>query len=300
MWKTVLRRFTNEQFNKLIFNEENHKYFLFDFPETPLISVTQLIARYSHKFNVDQEATKYATQYSLNADEIKKTWNDKTALAASIGSEVHKVAESISLRIASKNILEIKKAAGFEAAILKFFSDFPGLYTGWLLPEVKVVHPYFLVAGTIDLVCNFQGLPSIIDWKTSEKMDYFGFNSKKMYRPLHSLPDSNYWHYVCQLNLYKRICEEIYDYPVHLMKIVWLAKDGVYKLLNVPDISDKIDLLLHNFWKQRAKEMAKGSWSRVKHHEIYGKTLDKIIRAEKIKIKKTKKQTQEQRKVRNA
>ena len=58
------------------------------------------------------------------------------------------------------------------------------------------------------------------------------------------LPDTNYWHYALQLNIYKAILTEVYDVKVRNLYLVSLHPDNkTYIRIPVTDLQDDVQLL---------------------------------------------------------
>jgi ATP-dependent exoDNAse (exonuclease V) beta subunit len=76
--------------------------------------------------------------------------------------------------------------------------------------EWKVYNEDWKITGTIDMVYeNEDGTLSIYDWKRSNDISQkvSPFNKFSITPGLKNIPDTNYWHYTLQLNLYKAILE---------------------------------------------------------------------------------------------
>ena len=59
------------------------------------------------------------------------------------------------------------------------------------------------------------------------------------------LPDTNFWHYALQLNMYKTILERNYGKKISKMCLVSLHPDQKnYKLFDVPELDYEIDELI--------------------------------------------------------
>ena len=83
----------------------------------------------------------------------------------------------------------------------------------------------------------------IYDWKRVKNIqDENRF--ERGFKPINHLPNSNYWHYSLQLNIYKRILEKNYDKIIDAMYLLWLHPNNKsYIEIKVPDLSTEIDNL---------------------------------------------------------
>jgi hypothetical protein len=75
-----------------------------------------------------------------------------------------------------------------------------------------------------------------------------------MYPPIDHLPDTNYWHYSLQLNIYRRILEELYDVEVSELALVILHPNNPsFKVMLLNKMDDEVTAM---FETRRAKLLA--------------------------------------------
>ena len=70
------------------------------------------------------------------------------------------------------------------------------------------------------------------------------------------MPDTNFWHYSLQLNVYRRILKEKYDIDVTELALVVLHPDNYskdYEIVEVPILDEELD----NLWEYRKKQLQK-------------------------------------------
>jgi hypothetical protein len=83
----------------------------------------------------------------------------------------------------------------------------------------------------------------ISDYKTNEDL-FKNFKGKTMLPPFEDLLDCPLHHYYIQLNLYKMLIENMTQYEVEEMEVVWLKKDSVtgklYQTFKIPDLTKKL------------------------------------------------------------
>ena len=106
------------------------------------------------------------------------------------------------------------------------------------------------IAGSIDMVYEDpleEGSLMIYDWKrTKEIKKTSSFGKYSTTECISHLPDTNFWHYALQLNMYKTILERKYDKKVTKLMLVCLHpdnKNGDYLLFKVPILEEEILLL---------------------------------------------------------
>lgn len=217
--------------------------------------VTSYVASLFEEFDADVVIDKMMSSpkwpqspyFGMEKEEIKKMWSDKGKKAADDGTAMHYSIEcfynnedlSISEDEKERSLLKSDEYGQF----LKFQED----YKKQLKPyrtEWLVYHEEIKFKGIIDMVYeNEDGTLSIYDWKRVKNLTRFNkWSSAK--EPISHIPDSNFWHYCIQLNIYKRILEEKYGKIVKDMYLVCLYPgQETYKRVKVIDMPDDIDVL---------------------------------------------------------
>tara|TARA_B100000282_G_scaffold289214_1_gene258713 strand:- start:1691 stop:2467 length:777 start_codon:yes stop_codon:yes gene_type:complete len=200
--------------------------------------VNKIVA--SNRWNTD-EKYKY---YKKTKEEILKMWEDKRDHAAKAGTKLHYDIECYYNNCPNEN-------DSVEYQYFKnFVKDFPDLIpyrTEWM-----VYYEEYKLSGSIDMIFeNKDGTLQIYDWKRSEEFKYEDSfnNSTSSTDCLKHLPDTNFWHYSLQLNMYKTIIEHKYGKKVTGLYLVRIHPDDAYKnyeRVQVPFLEKEInDLLEH-------------------------------------------------------
>jgi hypothetical protein len=145
-----------------------------------------------------------------------------------------------------------------------FFHKFVKDY-GHLTPyrtEWMVYYEEMKLSGSIDMIFeNPDGTIQIYDWKRCQEIKHeaeYGKFSKTSC--ISHLPDTNFWHYALQLNMYKTILEHKYDKKVTALYLVCMHPDNPYKnyqRIEVPFLTKEMDALL-NLRKQEVDGLAQG------------------------------------------
>ena len=227
----------------VVFNEANHAYTLENGDKC--ISVTTLVHDAFPVFDADKvidgiEARKTPKYAGRTRAEIKQMWKANGKRAAAAGTRLHKYIENIYLGVEG-----IEQRSDDEA---QQFHNFTSAY-GDLVPyqvEWVVCDPEHRVAGTVDMVFrDKEGLYHIYDWKRSAKIVRNRFNEDYCLVPeLDYIPNTNYWHYCLQLNIYKRIIEHNEGIKIASMKLVQFHPDiPNYRILDVEPMSDEVEAL---------------------------------------------------------
>ena len=101
------------------------------------------------------------------------------------------------------------------------------------------------ITGSIDMVFKDGDVLDIYDWKRSKSIDKVKNNNFLQSYSLNHLPDSNYWHYSLQLNIYKNILERKYGMKVRDLYLVQLHPDfNNYIKIKCPNLQKEVQDLL--------------------------------------------------------
>jgi len=98
----------------------------------------------------------------------------------------------------------------------------------------------------VDMVFKDQDFIDIYDWKRCKSIDKLsnGNNYLKNHNVEH-LPDSNFWHYSLQLNIYKSILERKYGMKVRDLYLIQLHPNlDNYKKIKCADLTEEVKMLL--------------------------------------------------------
>ena len=233
----------------IAFVEKTHKYYVNGSCEGN-ISCTGFIHEFFGHFDGKAILTKMrknpmkwaqSKYFGKTDEEIMKEWSDSGKAASEAGTAMHLAIEQFlhgSPEQIDPDILTTPEWKYF----LTFWKDCgPDLvpyrsewevFTDSLTPsnERKIK-----LCGSIDMVFRRKsdGKFVIYDWKRSKEIkadNPFGSGLA----PLEHLPDTNYWHYTMQLNVYKWILETYYNVEVGDLYIVILHPDNAsYKRMRL-------------------------------------------------------------------
>jgi hypothetical protein len=265
----------HEKDDYITFTESNHNYTIGD-GKTKFISTTTFIHTLFAQFDADKVITlmmsgkKWLTSkyYGMTREEIKREWSNKARRSSSDGTDLHKHVElfmnqslnqtsSPSHGYTHKELLEmyedINKEQFSEISntrewdyFLRFVSNYPELKpyrTEWMIYDEECK-----IAGSIDMIyINQDGTLSIYDWKRCLTIDKTsGWNKYAIEECINHLPDTNFWHYSLQLNIYKNILEKNYGVEISQLFLVKLHPDnksGSFELIKLPFLKDEISSL---------------------------------------------------------
>jgi hypothetical protein len=111
--------------------------------------------------------------------------------------------------------------------------------------ELCIYSKRLKLAGTIDFVAkNKDGTLDIYDWKRTPHLELANPYNKYS-TVVNHIPDTNFWHYTLQLNLYKHLLEMEYDKKVNKMYLVCFHPSNMsYFKYEVSDIQIHIPTFL--------------------------------------------------------
>ncbi len=255
--------------SNIILYEETHKYKINTDLDSEYTSVTTWIDEQIEKFNTDKvinnmfqskkwrEGHKY---WGMTSDEIKNLWEKNRVASTTAGKDLHYEIECFyndkrfTFEYSNKELYEIyssdnKKTHSSKPVEWQYFINFINDYhhlkpyrTEWMIYDESIK-----IAGSIDMIYeNPDGTLSIYDWKRSKEINRQHDFNKFFASPLIShLPDTNYWHYALQLNIYKYILERNYNKKIKDLFLVRLHPDAInYELIELPDLSIEIEDLV--------------------------------------------------------
>ena len=188
--------------------------------------------------NMEKPEYKY---YGKTAEDIKKMWDDNRDKAAQAGTNMHNDIECFYNGMKVQN--DSEEFGYFE----KFYTDYKDLKpyrTEWM-----VYYEDLKLSGSIDMVYeNPDGTLQIYDWKRCQEIKHEATFSKfAKTKCISHLPDTNFWHYALQLNMYKTILEHKYDKKITDLYLVCMHPDNKYKMyerIEVPILDKEMDELI--------------------------------------------------------
>ena len=154
--------------------------------------------------------------YGMNEAAIKQMWEDKRDSAACAGTNMHNDIEYFyNKEPVTNDSVEFQYFKNF----LKDFPDLKPYRTEWM-----VYYEELKMSGSIDMLFqNEKGEFLIYDWKRCNEIPHECPYGKFAVTPCIShLPDTKFWHYALQLNIYKMFLEHKYDKKVVGMFLICL------------------------------------------------------------------------------
>lgn len=180
--------------------------------------------------------------FGMTKEQILEQWNTKRDSSASAGTNMHFDIECYF------NDLKVENESIEFEYFLRFVKDFPHLKpyrTEWM-----VYYEEMKLSGSIDMIFeNPDGTLEIYDWKRCQEIAYeTGFDQYAKTPCINHLPDTNFWHYSLQLNIYKKILEDKYGKKVVGLYLVCLHPDNsgkTYDRIEVPVLKQEMEDLFN-------------------------------------------------------
>lgn len=263
----------------ITFYEDTHTYIVKD-DNNKYTSVTSWIHEMFHIFDAENIIDKMMNGNNWNANnkywkmtkqEIIHLWNENGKNARELGTYMHLWIECFLNNSFGGDVISDEYIYNHEyiynnfipfrsdelsrkekddpteiSYFLKFIKDTPELIpyrTEWVIYDEDVK-----IAGSVDMVyLNSDGTYSIYDWKRSKKISVDNpFHKFSTSDVISHIPDTNYWHYTLQLNTYKYILEQKYDFIIRDLYLIRLHPDSEsYERILLPNISEIISKLFN-------------------------------------------------------
>lgn len=265
------------------FYEPDHKYTIAK-DKRPYTSVTTFNTSLFRKFNAPVVAAKLVENtsrmndpnykyYQMSATDIEQMWDANGTEASSRGTSMHLDIERFFNGVPVTN--NSKEFQFFHDFWRDYGCDLASVLDETLSPDlsktgkIETLIPYrtewcvyyeeYQLAGSIDMIFeNPDGTLQIYDWKRCKEIspehDDKRYPKFSIIPGLGRLPDTHYWKYALQLNMYKRILETKYGKTVTGLFLICLHPDhDGYQRIELPVLTKTINSVLIYRKKQLRK-----------------------------------------------
>lgn len=179
--------------------------------------------------------------YGKTKQQIKKMWDDKRISSSTAGTKMH---NDIEYYYNNEPVENDSLEFSFFKNFLRDNPDLKAYRTEWM-----IYHEEMKLSGSIDMIFeNPDGTLKIYDWKRCEEIKHEAEFNKFATTPcIDHLPDTNFWHYALQLNVYKYILESKYGKKITDLYLVCMHPDNKYKnyqRIKVPVLEDEMPELV--------------------------------------------------------
>lgn len=222
-----------------------------------MLPVSSLIAYFFEEFLALPQAENQWRYKGTPVEESLDKWAKAGRLASEVGTFVHLQTENYfqrgyfetECRLQFGSDTEVVSVEQEKLHFLHFIRDYQ------IEPyrqEWPVYDKDLNIAGTIDLICqNDDGEYTIYDWKRSSKVVNAqgqpiveAFRGRMSHNGI-SLPDTSFYHYCIQQNLYRYMLESHYGIRVKSMNLVVLSPDyPTYYVVPIPKMDQIIQQII--------------------------------------------------------
>ena len=243
---------------QIVFTESNHKYeSVVDNKRIDYVSGTGFVSMFFPEFDPTGKITERCAQKEgLTVAELKAKWAAKGKESCRLGTRMHETCEDVFLGNAFRNTPEDDiERARFSNAIeiakkIKERVDIIGV-------EKIVFDEQLQLAGTVDFLGRSKkdGSYIIIDHKSNKEIELENKWNKFALDPISCIPDTNFGHYTCQLNLYQYLLKYGQYVPEDAKFKMYLnhVTDQHAKLIEVPNAQDQIKDMMISFLLNKQK-----------------------------------------------
>lgn len=261
-WQHLSRINHHPRDDRIFFVEKTHTYYVDGFSDGN-ISTTKFIHSFFPHFDpvaIIQKMKKgpkwlQSKYYGRTDKDIMDEWNNNGKIASEAGTAMHLAIEQFlhgSSELISDDMITTPEWKFFQQFWDNCGTDLEPYRMEW---EVWT-DPTIKLTGSIDGVFKRKsdGKIVIYDWKRSKEIKSdspFGSG----YAPLDHLPDTNYWHYTLQLNVYRWILQTYYNLEVADLYLVILHPDNKsYKRMRLNILEEEI----HEMIEARKRAVVEG------------------------------------------
>lgn len=237
---------------EIVFTEDDHSYkSVIDGSEVKYVSGTTFISRYFPQFDpYGTIAESCARKRGITKEEIQAEWAEKARKSCIYGTKIHETCEDTlkgakSLR--NKPLDDREKAAMRNAITMCGRLLKKGTVEGI---EKIVFDERLLIAGTVDLLMRSKkdGRLWILDHKSNSSIDMENRYNSFGKPPISHVPDTNFYHYSLQLNLYEYLMKYAGYIPMGEevgKALLHITENGV-KTYRVNDMQKEISAMVEN------------------------------------------------------
>jgi hypothetical protein len=278
-WQRLAVVNAHERDARIQFEEETHTYTI-DGARKGWTSCTGFLHNFFGHFDADAVIAKmmaspkwYSSKYfGMSADEIKAMWSAKGDASSTAGTRMHLDIEHFYNALPAAWTQDQDQGQGQgqgnpcdvatglqcmttedawapkEGPEWDYFCDYQTQYGVKFQPyrtEWLVFDPEHKVAGSIDMVyLKPDGTLAIYDWKRIEEVKTENRFQSGL-GPVSHLPDTNYWHYSLQLNVYRYILQKHYGFTVSELALVVLhPMNRSWRVVKINFMDDEVAAMM--------------------------------------------------------
>ena len=260
-WMTLALTHRHERDNLIHFDEPTHVYTVKG-SSKGICSITKFLHEFFPHFDADSviknmmKSKKWPSSpwFGMSAAAIKEAWNANGREASEAGTAMHLGIEMV-MNGAEAVVTDAIKESIEWKYFWNYWRDDCKVWEPWRT-EWEVWDEDLKLAGSIDMIYKHRtnGTYAIYDWKRSKKITMENTFQSGL-GPVNHLPDTNYWHYTLQLNLYRWLLENNYGIVISEMALVIMHPNNKnYKRYILNRLDDEIEDIIET----RRKAVAAG------------------------------------------
>ena len=260
-WMTLALTHRHERDNLIHFDEPTHVYTVKG-SSKGICSITKFLHEFFPHFDADaviknmMKSNKWPSSpwFGMSAAAIKEAWNANGREASEAGTAMHLGIEMV-MNGAEAVVTDAIKESIEWKYFWNYWRDDCKVWEPWRT-EWEVWDEDLKLAGSIDMIYKHRtnGTYAIYDWKRSKKITMENDYQTGL-GPVSHLPDTNYWHYTLQLNLYRWLLENNYGIVISEMALVIMHPNNKnYKRYILNRLDDEIEDIIET----RRKAVAAG------------------------------------------
>ncbi len=220
-----------------------------------LTPVSKIIDLFFRPFDSEKWSQIKASQNGISQQAQLEIWDNKGEKSRQVGTFLHLQIQRYLTQHAVPKLQYYYSYHGKELSVAEtidistewgFFLDF--LAKENVIPfrcEWHVCDPALQIAGTIDLVCRNGNSFDLYDWKRSDKISKYDKVWDYGINGLSSVPDTKYYRYCLQQNLYKYILEKNYGVKIGKMYLIVLhPTEHSYRKVPVPEMTKEVKVII--------------------------------------------------------
>ena len=236
--------------DRIQFEEESHTYTI-DGARKGWTSCTGFLHNFFGEFNADavikkmMSSSKWSSSkyFGMTAAAIKKQWADKGKASSEAGTRMH-----LDIEHFYNATVKADDWAPNPGPEWNYFMEYQRQHGSKFVPwrtEWLIFDEEHKIAGSVDMVyMKPDGTLAIYDWKRIEELKTENTFQSGL-GPISHLPDTNYWHYSLQLNVYRYILEKHYGFTVSELALVILHPGNTsYRIAKLNMMDDEIGAML--------------------------------------------------------
>lgn len=197
--------------SKITFYNDGHKYVLED--GRPMLSVSSFVDSFKEKVDWDKKAANVAKKLTREGtpttmEDVKKMWENKRNISASVGTLLHSIEEERSLSLGKEIICGVECIVrNIPRGDVKDSIAIHNLDDQSIYPELMIYDLDSMICGQSDKVIIADNYIHIYDYKTDKEISFKGYSSKwesaKCYLPpISHLEECNGNSYSLKMSMY--------------------------------------------------------------------------------------------------